>query len=63
MVMAQKMPKNSRQWSQAEQGAAIGTIGSEGGLTLVDEEYAGEARTCLERKEGAGAPFAITCGV
>jgi hypothetical protein len=49
-------------WYPVDDGATIGEIGSEGGVILRDDEYAGNARITLER-DGATAPFAITCGI
>jgi hypothetical protein len=49
-------------WSPVDNGATLGTSGSESGLILLDEEYDEAARITLER-DAAVAPFAITCGV
>ena len=57
------MPNDSRGWYQAEGGATLGTSGPEGGLILEDEEYSGEARISLERRDIGVPPFAITCGI
>ena len=49
-------------WLPYEEGKTIGTTGSEEGVILRDEEYAGDIRITLE--QGAGTiPFAITCGI
>jgi hypothetical protein len=49
-------------WVPFEQGATLGTRGSESGLILLDEEYKDAARISLERDAG-NFPFAITCGI
>jgi hypothetical protein len=49
-------------WDSIEQGATIGTQGSEGGVIERDEEHAGGARITVERGGGI-APYSITCGV
>lgn len=49
-------------WQPMENGATIGTVGSEGGVILRDEEYYGAMRITLEQG-GSTAPFAITCGI
>lgn len=49
-------------WASIEDGRTLGTVGSEGGQILIDEEHELGARITLE--EGGGtAPFAITCGI
>jgi len=49
-------------WVPFEQGATLGSRGSESGLILLDEEYWDAARITLERDTSV-APFAITCGI
>ena len=50
------------EWGPFEAGDTIGREGSEGGKTLRDEEHPQGARITLER-DGAIAPYAITCGI
>ncbi len=49
-------------WHAFDDGRTIGATGSEGGEILRDEEHADGARVTLERN-GAIAPYSITCGV
>ena len=49
-------------WEPFNSGETIGTLGSEGGITLLDDEHLSGARITLERGGGI-APFAITCGI
>ena len=49
-------------WITIDSGKTIGLIGSENGRILLDEEYENSCRVTLE-KEGATAPFSITCGI
>jgi hypothetical protein len=49
-------------WSAFEDGATLGSRGSESGVILLDDEYDAAARITLERATSV-APFAITCGV
>ena len=49
-------------WNPFEGGATIGTLGSESGVIIEDDECAAAARITLERS-GDTAPFAITCGL
>jgi hypothetical protein len=49
-------------WFQFDDGSSIGQYGSEGGVIVLDEENKSGARITLERN-GATAPFAITCGI
>jgi hypothetical protein len=49
-------------WSDFEDGATLGSRGTESGIIVLDEEYDEAARISLERETGT-APFAITCGV
>ena len=49
-------------WYTFNQGATLGTEGSERGVIVTDEEHALGARLTLERGTQT-APFAITCGV
>jgi CdiI N-terminal domain len=50
------------QWYPFEDGATLGTVGSESGIILRDEEHPAGTRISLER-DGRNAPFAITCGI
>jgi len=49
-------------WSHFDDGASLGTRGSEHGVIILDDEHDNGARITLER-DGGPAPFAITCGV
>jgi hypothetical protein len=49
-------------WVPFDNGATIGTTGSEGGVILRDDEHPLGSRITLERG-GTTAPFAITCGI
>lgn len=49
-------------WTQYDQGKDIGEQGSEGGIIIEDETYKDSCRITLE-KDGAIAPYSITCGV
>lgn len=49
-------------WRPYDNGATIGQPGSEGGVTVRDEEHEGGARATLERDCGL-APWTVTCGV
>jgi hypothetical protein len=49
-------------WYPYEGGTSVGQSGSEGGVIVVDEEHPDGARITLER-DGAVAPWSITCGV
>ena len=53
---------NASQWYPFDGGATLGTIGSESGTIMRDEEHAAGTRISLERG-GQNAPFAITCGI
>jgi hypothetical protein len=48
-------------WTPCENGSTSGTLGSEGGVVLRDEEHETGARITLE--ECGHPPFAITCGI
>lgn len=48
-------------WNPFDSGQTLGTIGSENGIIICDEEHSAGARITLER--GGYAPFAITCGI
>jgi hypothetical protein len=48
-------------WTTYENGTTIGTPGSEGGVTLRDEEHDSGARITLE--DSRKPPFSITCGI
>ena len=45
-----------------DSGKTVGTLGSEGGLIILDEEHPSGARVTLERG-GCIAPWAVTCGI
>ncbi len=49
--------ESSQQWDSIYED---GTVGSEGGIVLADEEYCGSCRITLEKCESY---YAITCGV
>ncbi len=49
-------------WSRLDDGATIGTRGSEQGQIVQDEEHELGARITLE-EQTVSAPFAITCGI
>lgn len=49
-------------WYPTGDGATLGTIGSEDGLIVRDDEHADGARITLE-ESGRIAPFSITCGI
>jgi hypothetical protein len=49
-------------WYPFDGGRSVGTPGSEAGTILADDEHALGARITLDR-DGATAPFAITCGI
>ena len=49
-------------WVAVENGATIGTLGSEGGVIERDEEHADGARITIEQG-GTIAPYSITCGI
>ena len=50
-------------WSRyVDEKGAPEITGSEGGTIVLDEEYGSGARITLE-KDGAIAPYAITCGI
>jgi len=49
-------------WYPFDGGRSVGTPCSEAGAILADDEHALGARITLER-DGAVAPFAITCGI
>ncbi|MAW97055.1 MULTISPECIES: hypothetical protein [unclassified Leeuwenhoekiella] len=49
-------------WNPFDQGNSIGTIGSEDGKILKDEENSFGARITLE-ENGSIAPFSITIGI
>ena len=48
-------------WYPFDGGSTIGTIGSESGVILHDEEHPAGARITLERD--GHTPFGITCGI
>jgi hypothetical protein len=49
-------------WYPFDGGRSVGTAGSEAGTVMLDDEHELGARLTLER-DGAAAPFAITCGI
>jgi hypothetical protein len=49
------------QWCSFNEGAALGQRGSEGGIIVCDDEYAGSSRITLER-DGL-YPWSVTCGI
>lgn len=49
-------------WKLFEGGKSIGSIGSETGTIILDDEHELGARITLEEKT-RHAPFAITCGI
>jgi hypothetical protein len=49
-------------WYAFDNGKSVGQRGSESGIIIRDDEHGEGARITLER-EGATAPFAITCGI
>jgi hypothetical protein len=49
-------------WRPFDDGRSIGTIGSESGTIVLDDEHADGVRITLER-DGSTAPFAVTCGI
>jgi len=57
-----RMHQGATGWELFDDGSTMGKQGSEGGMILLDEEYSSGARMTLER-DGATAPFTITCGV
>lgn len=48
-------------WHEVENGSSIGTIGSENGIIIRDEEYESYCRITLEK--GGHTPYGITCGI
>lgn len=50
------------EWSPVDDGATIGTAGSEGGAIVRDDEHPLGSRITLERC-GGSPPFAVTCGI
>jgi hypothetical protein len=49
-------------WLTTDNGQTIGTLGSEEGVIVIDEEHELGARITLER-DGSTAPWSITCGI
>ncbi len=60
MLLRVTLPAHA--WTVFEDGATVGSRGSESGLILLDEEYDQASRITLEQAVST-APFAITCGV
>jgi hypothetical protein len=54
--------ENQSAWYPFDDGATVGTQGSERGTIIRDEEHPAGARITLERG-GVNAPFAIMCGI
>lgn len=51
-----------RDWKTTDEGKTIGTVGSERGFIVQDEEHDLGARITLERN-CSSSPYAITCGI
>lgn len=49
-------------WYAFKNGGSIGSLGSESGVIVLDEEHADGARISLERG-GRTSPWSITCGI
>ena len=49
-------------WKFFDSGKTIGSLGSENGIVIRDEEHSNGARLTLE-SDGVTAPFSITSGV
>jgi hypothetical protein len=49
-------------WAPIDEGATLGTSGSESGTIVLDDEHPAGARITIERATPT-APFAITCGI
>ena len=49
-------------WGDFDGGRTLGTVGSEKGAIVLDQEHPEGLRITLERG-GATAPWAITCGI
>ncbi len=49
-------------WIAYDEGKSVGTLGSENGIIIKDEELASSARVTIE-KNGQIAPFSITLGI
>jgi hypothetical protein len=49
-------------WSIFDEGKSIGTLGSERGVILRDQEHSAGARITLER-DTPQVPYTITCGI
>jgi hypothetical protein len=52
---------NEHSWHPFDDGKTLGTIGSENGIIVCDEEHADGARITLE--QDGYTPFAVTCGI
>jgi hypothetical protein len=58
-----QFPQENSMWTRfVDENGAPALVGSEGGSVIVDDEHGLGARITLE-KDGAIAPFAITCGI
>lgn len=49
-------------WHDYDAGFSIGTVGSDGGAIVRDEEHPSGARITLE-EESSSAPFSVACGI
>lgn len=49
-------------WNPFDNGTTLGQPGSEGGVTVRDEEHEAGARASLER-DCESAPWTVTCGI
>jgi hypothetical protein len=56
------MTPEMEDWKPFDAGRSLGSLGSESGVILLDEEHVEGARITIERG-GSTAPFSITCGV
>jgi hypothetical protein len=52
---------NESDWYPVDKGQTLGTVGSESGIILADDEHIQGARITLE--QCSYTPFAITCGI
>ena len=59
--MTDNEPAPQLTWYPFDGGSTVGTIGTESGRILCDEEHAAGARITLE--QGGNTPFGITCGI
>jgi hypothetical protein len=61
-VIVGQTERDMDDWKPFNEGRTIGTIGSERGTILLDDEHSGGARITIE-EGGHIAPFSITCGI